>query len=64
MIQCSLDEITYEVAPDGRSITFFPCRLTSFNTNDVEKRYCALCHRYMDLLEICREMRQRFQGQT
>lgn len=36
----------YEVAPDGKSITFAPCMVTSYHPKDVEHRYCAFCGRF------------------
>jgi len=56
-IPCSPDDISAVVADDGKSITFYPCGRTSHNPNDVEKRYCAACHRWMDLLELARRMK-------
>jgi hypothetical protein len=32
---------------DG-SILFEPCGVRSWNPNDVERRYCGRCHRFMD----------------
>jgi hypothetical protein len=49
-------EITYAIAPDGKSITFQPCGFTSHHPLDVEARYCARCHRFMDLIELVKEM--------
>ena len=57
-IECDPDQISCAVAPDGKSITFYPCRWTSHNLNDVEKRYCARCHRWMDLLELARKVKE------
>lgn len=42
---------SFEVAPDGKSITFLPCMVTSHNPNDVRERYCARCHRWLELNE-------------
>jgi hypothetical protein len=35
---------TYEISPDGLSITCKRCKLTSHNPNDVAQRYCGRCH--------------------
>ncbi len=59
-IPCSPDDISCTVAPDGKSIRFEPCGVTSFNLNDVENRYCAVCHRWMALLEAAREIRKKY----
>lgn len=59
-IQCSPDEISCTVAPDGKSITFHPCGITSFNENDVAARYCAACHRFMSLLEAARQLKEKW----
>jgi hypothetical protein len=53
---CSPREITYSIAADGKSITFQPCGLTSYNPIDVEQRYCARCDRWMDLVELARQI--------
>jgi hypothetical protein len=53
---CNPNEISYTVAADGRSILFRPCGVRSFNMNDVEQKYCARCHRFMDLVEAAREL--------
>lgn len=60
MIQCSPDDISCTVAPDGKSITFEPCGRVSFHPVDVASRYCAGCHRFMALLEIARDIRKDF----
>lgn len=57
-IQCSPDNISCTVAPDGKSIRFEPCGVTSFNPNDIAARYCAGCHRFMALLEAARAMKE------
>jgi hypothetical protein len=49
-------EITYTIAEDGKSITFQPCGYTSDHPMDVEAKYCAHCHRWMELIELAREM--------
>ncbi len=38
---------SYEIAEDQESIRFLPCGIRSWNPNDVEHRYCGLCHRYI-----------------
>lgn len=58
MILCSPDEISYEVAPDGKSITFHPCGTTSHHPQDIIHRYCARCHRFMGLLETARKLKR------
>ena len=55
---CDPDEISFTIADDGKSITFRPCGITSNNATDVEKRYCAWCHRYMDLVMLARQMKK------
>lgn len=55
-IPCSPDEISYTVAEDGSSITFRPCGITSCHPEDVRQRYCAACNRFMDLVELAREL--------
>jgi hypothetical protein len=55
-IECNPRDITCTVAPDGKSITFHPCGVTSYNETDVEQRYCARCHRWMGLIEVARQM--------
>ena len=37
----------YVIADDGRSISFWPCGVTSYNTKDIENLYCARCHRFV-----------------
>ena len=54
---CDPDEIECMVAPDGSSITFTPCGWNSHNPNDVAQRYCARCHRWMDLVELSRKLK-------
>lgn len=58
IIWCSPDEITCAVAEDGKSITFMPCGRTSYNSGDVSNRYCAACHRFMDLVEIASALKK------
>lgn len=58
MIPCDPDTISCTVAADGASITFQPCGVTSHHPKDVAARYCARCHRFMDLVEIAREIRR------
>ena len=56
IIECNVADISCEVAPDKKSITFYPCRWTSYNPHDVEQRYCVRCHRWMGLIEMAREL--------
>ncbi len=56
MILCDPDKITCTVALDGSNITFFPCGTISHHPKDIAERYCARCHRFMDLIEIAREI--------
>jgi hypothetical protein len=49
-------EITYVLGPNRKWITFYPCGFTSHHPYDVEKKYCAICHRFMDLIEMARHM--------
>jgi CRISPR/Cas system-associated protein Cas10 (large subunit of type III CRISPR-Cas system) len=51
-------EITYILGPGGRSITFYPCWFTSHHPEDVAQKYCAVCHRWMDLIELARRMHE------
>lgn len=37
---------TYELAPDGKSITCLRCKLTSHNAHDVAQLYCGRCHAF------------------
>lgn len=60
IIECHPKDISCSIAPDRRSITFYPCRWTSYNAHDVEQRYCARCHRCMDDLEIAREITAKY----
>lgn len=47
--RCSNPEAsTFEVSPDGASITFRPCGVTSYHPKDVEARYCAICHCFLE----------------
>lgn len=39
---------THIASDDGKTIMFLPCGTISFNANDVRKRYCALCHRFIN----------------
>jgi hypothetical protein len=41
-----LDLPSYVLADDGSSITCLVCGTTSYNVNDVEKKYCGRCHRF------------------
>lgn len=34
---------TYLISPEGESITCFGCGRTSWNLNDVAKKYCVCC---------------------
>jgi hypothetical protein len=38
---------SFEIPPDGESITFKPCGVRSFHPKDVENRYCGRCHRFI-----------------
>ena len=38
-----MSEATYEIAPDGKSITCRCCNRTSYNSKDVQYRYCVGC---------------------
>jgi hypothetical protein len=43
---------SYEVAVDGKSITFSPYGVTSHHPRDVQERYCARCRRFLaDVME-------------
>jgi hypothetical protein len=55
-LPCNPIEIKWSVAEGGKSITFQPCGTTSHNINDVTQRYCARCDRFMDLVELAREL--------
>ena len=44
------------------SITFHPCGVTSFNRNDIEQRYCVVCHRFMDLVDLAKELSREIEG--
>jgi hypothetical protein len=37
---------TYQLAPDGKSITCLTCHRTSYNPNDVKEKYCGACHKF------------------
>lgn len=39
---------TFTISPDGKSITCKRCKMTSYNLNDVEQRYCGHCKVYHD----------------
>lgn len=56
MIICNPRDISYTVAADGKSITFQPCGVTSHNINDIENKYCARCHRFMELVKAARDI--------
>ena len=62
MIICAPKEISYTLGSDGRSITFHPCGVTSFNRNDIEQRYCMVCHRFMDLVDLAKELSREIEG--
>lgn len=38
---------SYEVAGDGKSITFRPCGITSWHPEDVRSRFCGLCRSFI-----------------
>lgn len=42
--------VTFEVSPDGKSITCKKCKLTSHCARDVENHYCGYCHVFHDEL--------------
>jgi hypothetical protein len=44
----SRSESCYAIAADGRSVTFLPCGITSHHPMDVQHRYCALCHSFIE----------------
>lgn len=48
--------IRYVIAPDGKSILFYPCGNISFHPEDVRHKYCARCNRFMDLIDIARDL--------
>lgn len=37
----------YEIAENGKSITFKPCGVTSFLREDIVHMYCAFCGRFI-----------------
>jgi ribosomal protein S27AE len=39
---------SYKITDNGRAIEFQPCRVKSWNANDVTNRYCARCHTFME----------------
>lgn len=61
-IPCAPDKITFTVAPDRKSITFYPCGRTSYNANDIDQNYCPFCHRFMDLVETARQLNKEMRG--
>lgn len=48
--------IRFVIAPDGKSILFYPCEVVSYHPEDVRQRYCARCHRFMGLIDIARDL--------
>ena len=38
--------MTYEILDGGRAIKCLKCGMVSHNPNDVEKRYCGMCHNF------------------
>jgi len=40
---CAEAGVKYWISPFNDSITCTKCRKTSYNWNDVEKRYCGFC---------------------
>jgi hypothetical protein len=56
MITCSPHDISYSIAEDRSSITFYPCGVTTSNAHDIANKFCPACHRFMDLIEMAREM--------
>lgn len=55
-IICDPARMSCVVAPDGKSIMFYPCGTVSYNPNDIKHRYCTRCHRFMELVEIARQI--------
>lgn len=39
---------TFEISPDGKTITCLKCKVTSVNLNDVREHYCGHCHVFHD----------------
>jgi len=39
---------TFEIDPNGPSITCQRCKRTSYNRDDIEKHYCGCCHVWHD----------------
>jgi hypothetical protein len=39
-------DATYALSPEGTSITCLICGMTSYNSEDVRKRYCGKCNRF------------------
>ena len=46
----SKPELTYLISEDGRSIKCLQCGRTSYNKNDIERKFCGLCG-YHDRIE-------------
>ena len=40
--------VLYELGEDGKSIKCLRCGMTSHHPTDVEQRYCANCHVFLD----------------
>lgn len=53
---CDPFEITYTIAEDSSSITFQPCGVTTRHPMDVRQKYCPVCHRFMDLIALAKEV--------
>jgi len=41
----------YSISENGDAITCHLCGATSSNTNDIQRRYCGQCHRFLDDVE-------------
>lgn len=44
--------MTYEIINNGAAIKCLVCGMTSYNTNDIEQKYCGHCHQFHEFLEI------------
>lgn len=45
---CKTNTVRRHFIPkDGKSITFWPCGMVSYNQNDVKFKFCGRCGRYM-----------------
>jgi Zn finger protein HypA/HybF involved in hydrogenase expression len=43
-----MQNASYTISADGRSITCHHCGMTSYNRNDIAQRYCGHCHLFHD----------------